>query len=128
MNTSSEFYLSAAGEYEPLAAPRACWQRARLRDVVRDDHMLIDIEPGLIGQGFGLGSTDITQLIISARYSGKTLYPISEWPFFVYVSRILDRAIIESGSFTRDQIELIAWGTLFRTREEASDHAQRFQR
>lgn len=128
MKRSPEFYLSTAGEYRPLAAPRACWQRARLRDIVRDDHMLIDIEPGLTGQGFGLGSADITQLIISARYSGKTLYPISEWPFFVYVARILDGSIIESRSFTGDQIELIAWGTLFRTREEASDHAQRFQR
>jgi len=52
---------------------------------VRGDNMLIDIEPALSGQRFGLGATDITQLIISARHRGQTLYPISEWPFFVYV-------------------------------------------
>jgi hypothetical protein len=126
MDRPPEFYMSAAGEYEPLAAPRACWQRARLRDDVRDDHMLIDIEAPLDGQRFGLGATDITQLIISARHQGQTLYPISEWPFFVYVARVVDKAVIESRSFTREQVELIAWGTLFRTREEASDHAQRF--
>jgi hypothetical protein len=128
MKPSPEFFMSTAGEYEPLAAPRACWRRARLRDDVRDDHMLIDIEPPLDGQRFGMGATDITQLIISARHQGQTLYPISEWPFFVYVARIVDRAIIESRSFTREQVELIAWGALFRTREEASDHAQRLQR
>jgi len=128
MNRSPEFYLSTAGEYEPLAAPRACWWRARLRDAARDDHMLVDIEPALSGQRFGLGCADITQLIISARHRGKTLYPISEWPSLVYVSRIVDTAIIESQSFAREQIELIAWGAIFRTREEASDHAQRFQR
>jgi hypothetical protein len=128
MDRPPDFFMSTAGEYESLAAPRACWERARLRDVVRDDHMLIDIEPGLTGQRFGLGSVDITQLIISARHRGETLYPISEWPLFVYVARILDRAIIESLSFTREQIELLAWGALFRTREEALDHAQRFQR
>jgi len=128
MDRPPDFFMSTAGEYEPLAAPRVSWEKARLRDVVRDDHMLIEIEPGLAGQRFGLGSIEIVQLIISARHRGRTLYPISEWPLYVYVARIPDRAIIESLSFTREQIELIAWGTLFRTREEASDHAQRFQR
>lgn len=120
--------MSTAGEYEPLTAPRACWQHTRLRDDVRDDHMLIDIEPPLDGQRFGMGATDITQLVISARHQGQTLYPISEWPFFVYVARIVDRSIVEYRSFTRQQVELIAWGTLFRNREEAFDHAQRLQR
>jgi len=63
----AEFFMSTAGEHEPLAAPRAGWQNARLRDNVRGDNMLIDIEPALSGQRFGLGATDITQLIISAR-------------------------------------------------------------
>ncbi len=120
--------MSTAGEYEPLATPRACWEIARLKDKVRDHHMLVEIEPGLDGQRFGLGADDITQLIISARLNGKTLYPISAWPFFVYVARILDKTVMESRAFTREQVELIAWGTLFRTREEAVDHAKRFQR
>jgi hypothetical protein len=128
MDRAPDFFMSTAGEYEPLAAPRACWEKARLRDVVRDDHMLIDIEPVLDGQRFGLGATDITQLIISARHRGHTLYPVSEWPFFVYVARVVDNAVLESRVFTREQVELIAWGTLFRTREEALDHAKRYQR
>jgi hypothetical protein len=127
MKQSPEFFLSAAGEYEPLAAPRACWQRARLRDEVRSDHMLIEIDPPLDGQRFGLGGTDVTSLIISSRHQGQTLYPISEWPSFVYVARILDDTAPRSDAFTRDQVELIAWGTLFRTLEEASEHAERFR-
>jgi hypothetical protein len=128
MDQAPAFFLSTAGEYEPLAAPRACWAKARLRDAVRDDHMLIIIEPALPGQSFGLGAADITQLIVSARRRGQTLYAISEWPLSVYVSRIVDEAVVESSAFTREQVELIAWGTLFRTCEEASDHARRFQR
>ena len=128
MDRAPNFFMSTAGEYEPLAPPRACWERARLRDVVRDDHMLIDIEPALDGQRFGLGSTDITQLIISARHRGQTLYPVSEWPSFVYVARVLDNAVLESRAFTREQVDLVAWGTLFRTREEASELAKRFQK
>ncbi len=128
MDRPPDFFMSTAGEYEPLAAPRACWERARLQDAVRDDHMVIDIEPALEGQSFGLGATDITRLIISARHRGQTLYPVSEWPFFVYVARIVDNTVLDSRTFTREQVELIAWGTLFHTREEAADHARRFQR
>jgi hypothetical protein len=40
----------------------------------------------------------------------------------------VDKAILKSREFTREQVELIAWGTLFRTREEASALAKRFQR
>lgn len=128
MNHVPAFFLSTAGEYEPLSAPRACWEQARLRDAARDDHMLVSIEPALEGQHFGLGATDITQLIFSARRRGQTLYPISEWPFSVYVSRILDNGVMEFRTFTREQVELIAWGSLFRTREEALEYTGRFQR
>jgi hypothetical protein len=128
MDRLPTFFMSTAGEYEPLAAPRACSEKARLRDMVRDDHMLIDIEPALDGQRFGLGAADISQLIVSAHLSTQTLYPIAEWPCFVYVARIVDKAILKSREFTREQVELIAWGTLFRTREEASALAKRFQR
>jgi hypothetical protein len=127
MKPSPDFFLSAAGEYEPLAAPRACWQRTRLRDEVRDDHMLIEIEPALEGQRFGLGSMDVMSLVLSSRHRGQTLFPISEWPSFVYVARILDDAVLTSRTFTRDQVELIAWGTLFRKLEEATDHAARLR-
>lgn len=128
MELLPEFFLSAAGEYEPLAAPRACWQRTRLRDDIRDDHMLVQIEPVLSGQCFGLLETDIQYLIISSRHQGETLYPVSEWPSFVYVARILDDTVFKTRVFTNRQVELIAWGTLFRVREEAENHARRFQR
>lgn len=128
MDRAPDFFMSTAGEYGPLAAPRACWARARLRDTVRDDYMLIDIEPVLEGQSFGLGAADITRLVISSRLRGQTLYPISEWPLSVYVARVVDDIVLESHAFTREQVELIAWGTLFHTREEASEQARRYQR
>jgi hypothetical protein len=116
---SPDFFLSTAGEYEPLSGPRACWAKARLRNAVRDDYMLIQIKPVLIGQSFGFGDKNITQLIISARVEGYTLYPITLWPVPVYVSRIVDDAILVTLSLHHNQVELIAWGTIFRTLEEA---------
>lgn len=127
MKVTPDFYMSTAGEYGPLAAPRSCWQLGRLRDDVHDEYMLIKIEPPLNGQLFDLGATDIAQLIISPRHRGQTLYPVSEWPLFVYVARVKDQAVFKSYSFKPYQVELVAWGVLFRTSGEAFRHARRFE-
>ena len=119
MQRLPDFFLSCVGEYRPLSEPRACWAKTRLRDLVRDDYMLIDIDPALIGQSFGLGDKNIPNLLISTRFEGFTLYPINRWPVPVYVFRILDDAILATLLVEKDQVELIAWGTIFRTLEAA---------
>jgi len=115
METTPDFFLSALGESEELSAPRACWVKGRLKDVVRDDHMLIGIKPCLTGQKYGLGDQDIDMLIISARYEGSSLFPIREWPCHVYVARLLDQRATKTLSFSSDQVEVIAWGMIFPT-------------
>jgi hypothetical protein len=119
MEQFQHFFLSCAGEYKPLSEPRACWAKARLRNSIRDDYMLIEINPPLIGQSLGLADKDIAQLIISTRLEGYTLYPITQWPVPVYVSRILDQAILGTLLFEENQVELVAWGMIFRTLEAA---------
>jgi hypothetical protein len=37
------------------------------RHLIPSDHLLIRIEPPLIGQGFGMGDKDLDQLVIGAR-------------------------------------------------------------
>ena len=121
---AADFFLSSAGEYGPLSQPRACWTKARLRDPVRDDYVLVEIEPVLLGQSFGLGGRNISRLILSTRHQGYTLCPVTEWPSHVYVSCILDESILETLFFTKEQVELIAWAIIFRTMEEATAYAR----
>lgn len=123
MTKHPDFYLTTAGEYEPLSAPRACRQRARLHDDLRDDYMLVDIEPPLAGQCFGLGGSDVTSLVIASRHRGQTLYPVSEWPSHVYVARVVDNKSPSTGALSKGTIELIAWGAVFKSLREASDYA-----
>lgn len=115
-----DFYLSTAGEYEGLAVPRACRIEARLADRVRVDHLLVRIDPPLIGQEFGLGSRDIEQLVLTVIFDGHALFPIRKWPAHVYVSRILDESIVATRTIESGQVQIIAWGTLFRTSAEAT--------
>jgi hypothetical protein len=115
-----DFFLSARGESKELANPRACWIRGRVSNCVSDDHMLIEISPPLIGQKYGIGEADIVNLILSPKWAGRTLHPIREWPCHVYVSRILDQTVLDTLTMTRSQVEMITWGSIFRTFEEAS--------
>jgi hypothetical protein len=120
-----DFYLSTTGESNALATPRACWTRARLISPVRDDNMLVAIDPPLAGQPYGLSSHDITQLVL-APFDELSIFPVTRWPCPVYVARLLDDTVIKKGAFTAEQVQLIARGVLFRTREEATGQAARF--
>jgi hypothetical protein len=120
MNGPPDFYLSAAGEMTgDMALIRACRVRGRLHDQFHREHMLIHVDPPVIGQPYGLGARDLTRLIVTARFVGFTLFPISEWPCHVYVSRMLDEGITGSSAFTGEQVEIIAWAWLYRTIAEA---------
>jgi|SRR5579863_4577273 len=126
MKSKPNFFLTAAGENDALAVPRACWLKRRMRDPVSDQHMLVEIEPSLFGQSYGLGTHNIECLVISSRYSGISLFPIGQWPCHVYVARILDETITETLVFTHNQVEIIAWGRLYPTLDEATEDARKF--
>jgi len=87
--------------------------------------MVVHIDPPLIGQYFGCGDRDVTCLLLSSRHQGFTLYPVTAWPTHVYVARIVDPRIIDHGSFDPSQVELIAWGEIFPTLQDAFDHANK---
>jgi hypothetical protein len=63
MHREPDFFLSAEGERVDLSEVRACSIEKRLRDRVRDDYLLVRIEPPLIGQSYGLGARDNVELI-----------------------------------------------------------------
>ena len=99
--------------------PRACWRKGRKLDRFRNDWMLVAIEPPVCGQPYGLGSDYINHLLLTHFFRGRTLFPISYWPTPVYVVRILDQAILEREQFDDTDIQLLDWGVVHRTYEEA---------
>jgi hypothetical protein len=122
-----EFYLTTAGEYGLLSKPRACWFIQRMRDGNRDDYMLVRISPELLGQPFGLGNNNIDILLLATRHRGFSLYPVTQWPTSVYVTRLVNRDVLNDISFTSDQVELIAWGEIFPDLQEATSRAKQLE-
>jgi hypothetical protein len=128
MKSKPDFFLTAVGEVQgDLAVPRACRTKGRLRDNVRDDYMLVEVEPAIIGQEYGLGRKDITEVLLSSRYQGFSLFPITEWPCDVYIARILDDAVIATSVITANQVEVIAWGRIYRALPEADAEVKKFE-
>ena len=122
-----DFFLSAAGESRgDLARVRGCWKIARIKEKDgRDDYLLVKVEPVIIGQPYGLGSDDLSELLLSTRLNGHSLFPVKEWPCHVYITRLLDHRGLENQAFDSGQVEMIGWGTIFRDEEEARRNADR---
>jgi hypothetical protein len=118
MATPPDFVLDPTDSGDPDEL-RACWIEARLRDASRDDYMLVRIDPPLIGQPYGLGDRDIHRVLLATRHAGRTLFPVTEWPAFVYVIRILDNAILKTKQFSPNQVQMIRWGVLLKERPGA---------
>lgn len=80
------------------------------------------LSPAVDGQDFDRAS-DIEQVILAARHEGVSIDPVSEFPCFVFIT------ILRSGydrletPLRNDDLEIIGWGELYRTQEEAERHA-----
>src|SRR5690606_8564527 len=113
-----ELYLVTEGE--DAGEPRRCKVLRRCRSRHRDDLMLINIEPPIIGQQYGLGDQDVHRLLIAPRFEGVSLFPVTEWPVHVYVCRLL---VSGEPELVKDsEMELIRWGILHVNEEEAKRH------
>src|SRR4051812_19879118 len=82
MTQPTQFWLK--GEGGELATPRRCTPMRRVRDPVRD-HMIVEIDPPLVGQRYGLGARDISVLLLSldlrrGRRSGGATVLLPELP------------------------------------------------
>ena len=109
-----DFFLFSSEGYNLDDTFRNCFKRKRLYGNRPDGYMLCDIDPVILGQSYGLGSQDINQIIIANRYEGTSLFPISEWPSYVYVTRPLIDGIEFKDTIEESDVELIAWAEIYK--------------
>ena len=113
-----DFFLASTEGYR-LEEPRSCKCIKRVRSDNRDDLLLVNIEPPLIGQLYGLGDRDIDTLLLATRHKGESLFPIDKWPVFVYVARLFIDNPQQRDQVHDNEFELIAWAELYRTKADA---------
>jgi hypothetical protein len=113
-----DFYLASSEGYR-LEEPRSCKRIKRVRSDSRDDLLLVEVEPPLIGQPYGLGARDIDTLLVATRHEGDSLFPINRWPLFVHVARLLIENPESREQIHDNEFESIAWAELYATEAAA---------
>lgn len=113
-----DFFLASSEGYG-MAEPRKCKRLARIASESRNDLLLIEIEPPIVGQRYGLGEKDIDVVVVATRHAGDSLFPIEEWPVFVHVARCLTEVSKAREILMDKDLEEIAWAELYQTEEAA---------
>ena len=115
------YYLSSLDSYM-LEQPRTCTFEKLLHLDTGKECVLATVDPAIDGERFGDGS-DITQVILANRHEGDTLSTIVRFPCFVFVTRLVTEGVENRATVTKADLEIIAWGELYRTRHDAEHHA-----
>jgi hypothetical protein len=108
------FYMTSS-EFESLRPVRRCQPIRRVRWGARDDWMLVEINPPLAGQSLGLGGEEVTQVALTTRHQGTSLFPIDRWPVYVHVALSPTGHTDQSGAIEREPVEAFGWAEIYPT-------------
>lgn len=118
--TGDVYYLSSleSTRFEPV---REC----RVERVLTFDSGKVAVEahlsPSVIGQDFNRAS-DIETVILSARHEDASIDPVNEFPCFVFITIPGHEHEVLQSPIRSDDLEIIGWGELYRTRSDAERH------
>jgi hypothetical protein len=112
-----DFFLASSEGYG-LEEPRKSYRLRRIAGRSGDDYLLVRVDPPISGQRYGLGGQNIDRVVLATRHEGESLFPISSWPVFVHVARLL-REPKHGDTLTREDLEEIGWAELYQTEEAA---------
>jgi hypothetical protein len=118
--TTERYFLSSL-ESTKFSVTRECVFQKRLRLRTGKECVLVKVSPPVIGQEYGTGE-DVDLFVITARHEGRGLSPIEEFPCFVFIARPLIDDIETPDEIEKRDVEIVAWGELYRTKSDADQH------
>lgn len=93
---------------EPFA-PRICHIIRRLHSEIRDDLALVEIEPSLPAHVYTT-TEDLRYVILTTRFQGSSLFPMSELPLAVYICVLKNNVIPEKDMINSEDLIILDWG------------------
>jgi hypothetical protein len=118
---TTETYFLSSLESTKFSVTRECVFQKRLRFRTGKECVLVKVTPPVIGQEYGIGE-DIDFFVITNRHEGMGLSPIKEFPCFVFIARPLIDDIEAREEIGKEDVEVVAWGELYRTKADADQH------
>lgn len=115
------YYLSSleSARFEPV---RECRVARVLTFESGKAAIEVQLTPGVIGQDFNR-SADIDRVILSCRHEDVQIDPVTEFPSFVFVAIPRRDGYVLQSPVRSDDLEIIGWGELYRTHDDAESHA-----
>lgn len=113
------YYLSSldSARFEPV---RECRFERLLKFDSGKSAVEAQLSPPVIGQDFNRAS-DIETVILTTRHEDPSIDPVSEFPCFVFITIPREHDALQS-PIRSDDLEIIGWGELYRTPEDAKLH------
>lgn len=117
----TKFFLSSL-ESDRFEEVRECLVVKKMTFDTGKECAFVRLYPAVSGQPWGLAE-DIAYFILATRHEGSRLFPINEFPCFVHIARPLKDHMEDCEVIAARDAQVVAWGELYRTREDATDHA-----
>src|SRR6266567_2817765 len=117
--TAPDFFLGSSEHRGDWATARSCHVLKRLVFFDGRDSVIVLIDPPVIGQTFGLGGTDIFNLLLVARWKHTSFSEPIHFPMPVHIYRFLDASGLAKDDFHESDVELSAWGEIYPTLQAA---------
>jgi hypothetical protein len=105
-----EFLLLSTELRDPYE-PRSCRVERRIRSELRDDMALVSIGIPLPRHIYGT-EEDLDWVILATRHQGYTLFPISEWPSYVYICQLKGNQKPVTDTIASDDLVILDWGEI----------------
>jgi hypothetical protein len=118
-NRTPDFFLGSSEHRDDWARARACWVTMQLPELDGRASVLVEVEPPVIGQPFGLGAIDIVNLVLAARSRAARFDQPIRFPMPVLIYRLLDVDATGRKNIQLSDMRLSAWGEIYPTMENA---------
>jgi hypothetical protein len=112
IEAGADFFLSSTENYG-FDPPRKCRPVRRIAAVNRNDYLLTRVSPLLDGVHFGRPGDSLELVLLASHLSGKSLFPVSQWPMPVYVLWPLVEGVEARSALSNDEVQLVAWGEMY---------------
>jgi len=115
------YYLSSM-ESKIFSNTRQCIFLKTLYFDTGKECVLAKITPSVIGENFG-SSEDIQSVVLVSRHEeDNKMSLITEFPHFVFIAKCLVDDIGGKLTISKSDLQILAWGEIYRTKADADGH------
>lgn len=121
LDNNEQVFLASREHRGDWSQLRRALLRGKINDTEGRSYLWVQVDPPVIGQPYGLGQEDISDLLLRTHFEGDSLFPISKFPTPVFIYRSVDNSMSTEKTLSAETLELAAWGEIYETREQAEE-------